>query len=109
MMLFFGKRKESKILYIFIIFRRRLDVSSIRSGAGNLRHFSMTMVSYGYFGDLMRRSERWKELNLHLSIQHILIALFFRYRWLGPYRYDVSGLHTFLANRGYKGDIEKIP
>ncbi len=37
--------------------RRKLDVSSIWSG-GKLVSFSMTMVSYGYFGDLIRRSER---------------------------------------------------
>ena len=36
------------------------------------------MVSYGYFGDLMQRSER--------------------YRWLGPKRYDISGVRTFLGN-----------
>ncbi len=76
MMLFFRKRKESKIIYIFIIFRRRLDVSSIRSGAGDLRHFSMTMVSYGYFGDLMRRSERWKELNLFVDTTYFNRIIF---------------------------------
>ena len=45
----------------------------------------MTMVSYGYFGDLMRHSERL--------------------RWLGKYRYDVSGVRTFLAHRSYHGTL----
>ena len=44
------------------------------------------MISYGYFGDLMLHSE-----NL---------------RWLGPKRYDVSGVHTFLGNKAYKGVIQ---
>ena len=44
-----------------------------------------SMISYGYFGDLMSRSER--------------------YRWLGPKRYDISGVRTFLGNRGYIGNI----
>ena len=39
---------------------------------------TLAMVSYGYFGDLMQRSER--------------------YRWLGPKRYDISGVRTFLGN-----------
>ena len=46
------------------------------------------MISYGYFGDLMCRSER--------------------YRWLGPKRYDVSGIRTFLGNRGYHGVIRYV-
>lgn len=44
------------------------------------------MISYGYFGDLMVHSERL--------------------RWLGPKRYDVSGVHTFLGNKAYKGVIQ---
>jgi ceramide kinase len=48
--------------------------------------FFMAMISYGYFGDLMAHSERL--------------------RWLGPKRYDVSGVHTFLGNRAYKGVIQ---
>ena len=27
------------------------------------------------------------------------------YRWLGPKRYDISGVRTFLGNRGYDGSI----
>ncbi len=46
------------------------------------------MISYGYFGDLMCRSEQ--------------------YRWLGPKRYDVSGVRTFLGNRGYEGSISYV-
>jgi ceramide kinase len=48
--------------------------------------FFLAMISYGYFGDLIAHSERL--------------------RWLGPRRYDVSGFHTFLGNRAYKGVIQ---
>ena len=48
--------------------------------------FFMAMISYGYFGDLMVHSEQL--------------------RWLGPRRYDVSGVHTFLGNKAYKGVIQ---
>lgn len=47
------------------------------------------MVSYGYFGDLMKHSESL--------------------RWLGRQRYDLSGVRTFLAHRSYKGSIEYTP
>ena len=50
---------------------------SICNGDGRLLRFS-SMISYGYFGDLMSRSES--------------------YRWLGPRRYDISGVRTFLGN-----------
>lgn len=49
----------------------------------------MTMVSYGYFGDLMKHSEN--------------------FRWLGRGRYDLSGVRTFLAHRSYKGRIQYTP
>ena len=57
---------------------------SICDGDGHLLRFS-SMISYGYFGDLMNRSEQ--------------------YRWLGPKRYDVSGVRTFLGNSSYSGII----
>lgn len=48
----------------------------------------MAMISYGYFGDLMVHSERL--------------------RWLGPKRYDISGIHTFLNNNAYEGKINFV-
>ncbi|CAG5117023.1 unnamed protein product [Candidula unifasciata] len=47
--------------------------------------YTITMSSYGYYGDLLQDSE-------HL-------------RWMGPNRYTWSGLKTFLANRSYEGHI----
>ncbi|ROT78107.1 putative ceramide kinase-like [Penaeus vannamei] len=43
------------------------------------------MVSYGYFGDLLQSSERWRKL--------------------GPSRYIVSGLLQVIRNRSYEGQV----
>lgn len=61
-----------------------IDAASVFSG-GRFKRFSSTMMSYGYFGDLMARSEAW--------------------RWLGPARYDVSGAQTWLVGRAYRGVV----
>jgi len=63
-------------LHIVLGDQRHVDVTSVCSG-GKFERFSLAMVSYGYFGDLMKRSEK--------------------YRWLGPKRYDISGVRTFLG------------
>lgn len=78
---------ETAVLHIVLGDRRLVDVTSVCSG-GVLQRFSMAMVSYGYFGDLMKRSER--------------------YRWLGPKRYDLSGVLTFLNNKGYEGNLSFV-
>ncbi len=31
-----------------------------------------------------------------------------RFRWLGPKRYDVAGVRTFLGNKGYKGVVTYV-
>ena len=61
-----------------------IDAASVFSG-GRLMRFSSTMMSYGYFGDLMERSEAR--------------------RWLGPSRYDVCGAQTWAAGRAYRGAV----
>ena len=71
-------------LHVILGDQREVDVTSVCSG-GKFQTFSLAMVSYGYFGDLLRRSEQ--------------------YRWMGPKRYDVSGVRTFLG--GYMNSIEK--
>jgi len=63
-------------LHVILGDQRDVDVTSVCSG-GKFQTFSLAMVSYGYFGDLLRRSEK--------------------YRWMGPKRYDVSGVRTFLG------------
>lgn len=74
-------------LHIIIGDHRNVDVSSICDENGSLLRYA-SMISYGYFGDLMTRSEQ--------------------YRWLGPRRYDFSGIRTFLGNAGYAGHISYV-
>lgn len=61
-----------------------MDVASIHAD-GKLHRVVTTLISYGYFGDLMRSSE-------HL-------------RCLGPPRYILSGVQQVLRNRSYPVDI----
>ena len=75
---------ETAALHIILGDRRAIDVNSVFSD-GVLKRYSMTMVSYGYFGDVLSTSER--------------------FRYLGPKRYDLSGADTFLRNKGYEGII----
>lgn len=75
-------------LHIVLGDRLDVDVVSIHSEK-KLERFAMTMLSYGYFGDLMKHSESL--------------------RWMGKLRYDVSGVKTFLAHKNYKGTISYTP
>lgn len=73
---------ETATLHIILGDSRGVDAARVYSDK-QFQRFAMTMVSYGYFGDLLRRSEK--------------------YRWLGPKRYDLSGAQTILANQSYQG------
>jgi ceramide kinase len=74
-------------LHIVLGDEKLIDAASVFS-EGTLTRFSSTMMSYGYFGDLLFRSEN--------------------YRWLGPTRYDVSGTQTLLAGRSYRGVVSYV-
>lgn len=64
----------------------KIDVCSIHSfQEDRLLRFVSTFVAYGYFGDVIRESEKL--------------------RWLGPSRYDVTGLNNLIKNRAYKGSV----
>jgi len=52
---------------------------------GVIDRFAMNYVGYGFLGDVLRDSER--------------------YRWMGPSRYDFSGAKTMLTLGSYKGKI----
>ncbi|XP_075691444.1 ceramide kinase-like [Rhinoderma darwinii] len=53
---------------------------------GQLMRYSVSLIGYGFFGDVLRESENM--------------------RWLGPMRYDLAGLKTVLRNRSYRGTVE---
>lgn len=64
----------------------KIDVCSIHSiQEDRLLRFVSTFVAYGYFGDVIRESEKL--------------------RWLGPSRYDVTGLNNLIKNRNYRGSV----
>ncbi|XP_063288619.1 ceramide kinase-like [Pelobates fuscus] len=54
--------------------------------AEQLKRFSVSLIGYGFFGDVLRESEKL--------------------RWMGPLRYDVSGFKMVLLNRAYRGTVE---
>ena len=65
-----------------------LDVLRIDAADGTTE-FAMSMASYGFMGDLMAESEK--------------------YRWMGPLRYEVMGAKMLAANRSYRAKISYLP
>ncbi|XP_049817445.1 ceramide kinase isoform X2 [Aethina tumida] len=61
-----------------------LDLVSVHDENSLLRLFA-SVFSYGYLGDVAYHSDR--------------------FRWMGPRRYDYSGLKKLVANKGYSGQI----
>ena len=64
-----------------------LDVCSVRH-QGQLLKYSVSLMGYGYFGDLQRESETL--------------------RWMGPKRYDFVGFKKFMGNKSYSGQVSYI-
>ncbi|TNN70455.1 Ceramide kinase [Liparis tanakae] len=64
-----------------------MDVCSVHHNDVFLR-YSVSLL-YGFYGDVLADSERT--------------------RWLGPARYDLSGLKTFLSHNYYEGTISFLP
>ncbi|XP_042862886.1 ceramide kinase-like [Penaeus japonicus] len=75
-------------LHIIMGDSRSVDVASVHA-KGQLQGVATTMVSYGYFGDLLQSSERWRKL--------------------GPSRYIVSGVLQVIRNRSYEGQVSAPP
>ena len=61
---------------------RLVDVCSIHT-AGQLLRYSLSMITYGFFGDVLQDSEKL--------------------RWLGPMRYNVAGQAGRQAGRQTAG------
>ncbi|XP_018417321.1 PREDICTED: ceramide kinase-like [Nanorana parkeri] len=53
---------------------------------GELMRYSVSLIGYGFFGDVLRESENM--------------------RWVGPLRYDLAGIRMVLSNRSYRGTVE---
>ncbi|XP_005168600.2 ceramide kinase isoform X1 [Danio rerio] len=65
-----------------------MDVCSVHSDDRFLR-YSVSLLGYGFYGDVLKDSERK--------------------RWMGPARYNISGVKTFLSHRYYEGTVSFLP
>ncbi|XP_068601180.1 ceramide kinase family protein isoform X2 [Brachionichthys hirsutus] len=75
-------------LHIIIGDSQPLDVCSVHQ-ASTLLHYSVSMMGYGFYGDVLAESEK--------------------HRWMGPLRYDYSGTMVYLSNRSYAGIVQYLP
>uniref|UniRef100_A0A3Q1GMS1 Ceramide kinase n=1 Tax=Acanthochromis polyacanthus TaxID=80966 RepID=A0A3Q1GMS1_9TELE len=75
-------------LHIVVGDSQPMDVCSVHHNDIFLR-YSVSLLGYGFYGDLLTDSERK--------------------RWLGPARYDLSGVKTFLSHNYYKGTVSFLP
>ncbi|KAH8381987.1 hypothetical protein KR009_001266 [Drosophila setifemur] len=74
-------------IHVILGQHRGLDVCSVSNGQSLLR-FCASVLSYGYLGDVAAQSEN--------------------YRWMGPRRYEYSGVKAFLSNRGYEAELRLL-
>ncbi|XP_039995844.1 LOW QUALITY PROTEIN: ceramide kinase [Xiphias gladius] len=75
-------------LHIIVGDSQPMDVCSVHHNDIFLR-YSISLLGYGFYGDVLTDSERK--------------------RWLGPARYDLSGVKTFLSHNYYEGAISFLP
>ncbi|XP_053270863.1 ceramide kinase [Pleuronectes platessa] len=75
-------------LHIIVGDTQPMDVCSVLHDDVLLR-YSVSLLGYGFYGDLLTDSERK--------------------RWLGPARYDLSGVKTFLSHKCYEGTVSFLP
>ncbi|XP_034372028.1 ceramide kinase [Arvicanthis niloticus] len=79
---------ETSALHIIVGDSLAIDVSSVHHNSTLLR-YSVSLLGYGFYGDLIKDSEKK--------------------RWMGLVRYDFSGLKTFLSHQYYEGTVSFLP
>ncbi|XP_077025314.1 ceramide kinase isoform X2 [Tamandua tetradactyla] len=79
---------ETSALHIILGDSLSMDVSSVHHGSTLLR-YSVSLLGYGFYGDLIKDSEKK--------------------RWMGLIRYDFSGVKTFLSHHCYEGTVSFLP
>nr|KAF6494173.1 ceramide kinase [Rousettus aegyptiacus] len=79
---------ETSALHIIVGDSLAMDVSAVHHG-GTLLRYSASLLGYGFYGDIIRDSEKK--------------------RWMGLIRYDFSGLKTFLSHHYYEGTASFLP
>jgi len=72
------------IIHIVLGQTTGLDLASASNEKGIVKFYA-SVISYGYFGDLLAESDK--------------------YRWLGPKRYEYSGMKKIFGNRGYNVEL----
>ncbi|CAN9508287.1 unnamed protein product [Ophioblennius macclurei] len=75
-------------LHIVVGDSQPMDVCSVHHKNIFLK-YSVSLLGYGFYGDVLADSERK--------------------RWLGPARYDLSGVKTFLSHNYYEGTVSFLP
>uniref|UniRef100_A0A3B5AFP5 Ceramide kinase-like n=1 Tax=Stegastes partitus TaxID=144197 RepID=A0A3B5AFP5_9TELE len=75
-------------LHIIVGDSQPMDVCSVHHNNTFLR-YSVSLLGYGFYGDVLTDSERK--------------------RWMGPARYDLSGLKMFLTHHCYEGTVSYLP
>ncbi|CAH0392523.1 unnamed protein product [Bemisia tabaci] len=75
---------QTAVIHIITGHSTGLDISSVHNGV-NFCSFFVTVMAYGFLGDVLKESER--------------------FRWLGPKRYDFAGFFQFIQNKGYEVEI----
>ncbi|XP_046985114.1 ceramide kinase [Schistocerca americana] len=78
---------QTAVIHILLGDTRGLDLCSVHSNGSLLKYYS-SVISYGYLGDVLRDSEK--------------------FRWMGPKRYDYSGFKKFFCNKGYEGEVRLL-
>nr|XP_015208160.1 PREDICTED: ceramide kinase isoform X1 [Lepisosteus oculatus] len=75
-------------LHIIVGDSQALDVCSVHHNDTFLK-YSVSLLGYGFYGDILADSEKK--------------------RWMGPARYDFSGIKTFLSHHYYEGTVSFQP
>nr|XP_023685989.1 ceramide kinase isoform X3 [Paramormyrops kingsleyae] len=75
-------------LHIIVGDSQPMDVCSIHHNNTFLR-YSVSLLGYGFYGDVLADSESKQ--------------------WMGPARYDISGVKTFLTHNYYEGTVSFLP
>ncbi|KAK0132150.1 Ceramide kinase [Merluccius polli] len=75
-------------LHIIVGDSQPMDVCSVHNNNTFLK-YSVSLLGYGFYGDVLTDSEKK--------------------RWMGPLRYDLAGVKTFLSHNYYEGSIWFVP
>ncbi|XP_014438059.1 ceramide kinase [Tupaia chinensis] len=79
---------ETSALHIIVGDSLAMDVSAVHHHSSLLR-YSVSLLGYGFYGDIIKDSEKK--------------------RWMGLVRYDFSGLKNFLSHHCYEGTVSFLP